>query len=248
MMRYQFPPEDPADAGPTYRSRFFERFANLVPVVTYASLLWCVSVYLLILRAQTEEDDLTIVMAKLGAVGEQVLIDGQWWCMITSAFIHKEIWHLFFNMYWLVRFGSLMERGLGSVKTAGFICAAAFVSSTYQLVIGGAGIGFSGVVYAMVGFMWGAWPRYTGFLESFRSRTLGFFLIWQGICFLLTLGNIMAIGNTAHISGMLFGFLLGMWALKGTRKGWYWLAASVLIAAGAAAIILVVIDILRGAL
>ena len=104
-----------------------------------------------------------------------------------------------------------MERGLGSVKTAGFICAAAFVSSTYQLVIGGPGIGFSGVVYAMGGFMWAAWPRYTGFLEGFNGHTLRLFLIWQGFCFILSWGNILPIGNTAHISGMLFGFLLGMW-------------------------------------
>ena len=43
-MRFQFPPDDPADAGPGYRSRLYERFGDLLPVVTYAVLLWCIAV------------------------------------------------------------------------------------------------------------------------------------------------------------------------------------------------------------
>ena len=246
-MRFQFPPDDPADAGPTHRSRLYERFVDLLPAVTYASLLWCVSVYFLITRARSNGDEVKVVMEKLGAIGQQPLTDGHWWCMITSAFIHMEIWHIFFNMYWLVKFGTLMERGLGSLKTAGFIILTAFVSSTYQLWFG-PGIGFSGVVYAMGGFMWAAWPRYTGFLEGFNGHTLRWFLLWQGVCFLLSWGGMLPIGNTAHISGMLIGFLLGMWAHKGTKKGWHWLAASVLMTAGAAAIILFVINSLRSSL
>ena len=233
MLRFQFPPENPADAGPGCRSRLYERFVDLIPVVTYASLLWCITVFLLIYRCISERGEVQILMVKLGATAERELSLGQWWGMIASAFIHVEFLHLAFNMYWLVKLGSLMERGLGSVKTAVFFVVTAFVSTTYQLEIGGYGIGFSGVVYAMAGFMWGAWPRYTGFLEGFNGRTLRFFLIWQGLCFLLSMSNIMPIGNTAHISGMLFGFLLGMWAHKGTKHGWRWLAASVAMTAGA---------------
>ncbi len=238
MMRFQFPPENPADAGPGHRSRLYERFVDLLPVVTYASLLWCISVFLLIYRATNEGGEVSVLMVKLGATAKYELAHGQWWGMIASAFIHVKLWHLAFNMYWLVKLGTLMERGLGSLKTAAFFVVAAFVSTTYQLEIGGYGIGFSGVVYAMAGFMWGAWPRYTGFLEGFTYRTLRFFLIWQGICFLLSMGNIIPVGNTAHISGMLFGFLLGMWAHKGTKLGWHWFTASIAMTGGAVTIVL----------
>ncbi|MCP5535269.1 MAG: rhomboid family intramembrane serine protease [Akkermansiaceae bacterium] len=156
----------------------------------------------------------------------QDLHEGRWWGLIGSAFIHFELWHVGFNMLWLVRLGTLMERGLGSMKTAAFIVVSAFVSSTLSQVIDGPGIGFSGVVYAMGGFIWGAWPRYTGFLEGFNGSTLRWFLLWQGVCFLLTWGGMLPIGNAAHISGMVFGFLVGLWACKGSKRGWYWLAAS----------------------
>lgn len=238
MMRFQFPPDNPADAGPTHRSRLYERFVDLLPVVTYATLLWCVSVYLLVNRALSEGNEWQVLIVKLGYTDRQILADGQWWGMVAAAFIHVDLWHLAFNMYWLVKFGTLMERGLGSVKTALFFAVTAFVSSTYQLQIGGHGIGFSGVVYAMGGFMWGAWPRYTGFLEGFNGHTLRWFLLWQGVCFLLSWGGMLPIGNTAHISGMLFGFLLGMWAHRGTRRGWPWLSASAAMLAGAVMLVL----------
>ena len=227
-MKFQFPPDNPADAGPTYRSRLYERFPDLLPVVTYGVLLWCAAVFFLINSGDSNLVDRTAVLRGLGAVKLQYLIDGHWWTLITTAFVHESLWHVFFNMYWLVRFGTLMERGLGSTKTLLFFVLAAFVSSGWQVTMSPQGcIGFSGVVYAMGGFMWGAWPRFTGFLEGFNSSTLRWFLIWQGICFLLSWSGAMPIGNTAHISGMAFGFFVGLWACWGTRQGWPWLAAAI---------------------
>ncbi len=187
-MRFQFPPDNPADAGPMLRSRLYERFVDLLPIVTYASLLWCGVVYFLLHRDTSDPGNTSELMHKLGGLTAEDLVAGRWWGLVGSAFIHYDFFHAVFNMYWLVKLGSLMERGLGSLKTAAFFIVAAFVSSSYQLVIGGAaGIGFSGVVYAMAGFMWGAWPRYTGFLKasmvaccSFSSCGKGFVLFSHG--------------------------------------------------------------------
>ncbi|MBK1856089.1 rhomboid family intramembrane serine protease [Verrucomicrobiaceae bacterium 5K15] len=233
-MKFQYPPENPADAGPAMRSRLYERFPDLLPVVTYGVLLWCASVFLLLNRGGSEMVDQEGLIRSLGAISLKELYEGRWWGLITSAFVHQQMFHVFFNMYWLVRFGTLMERGLGSWKTLAFFLAAALVSSAWQIMASPAGgIGFSGVVYAMGGFMWGAWPRFTGFLEGFNGSTLRWFLIWQIFCFFLSMGNIIPIGNTAHISGMAFGFLVGLWACRGTKRGWGWLAASIFMAASA---------------
>lgn len=226
LQRFPFPPDNPEEAGPAYGSRLYERFAGLLPVVTYSVILWCVLVYFLLNNDQSGSV-LTYKLAQmLGYTTYQDLSAGRWWGLIASTCVHFDLWHIAFNMLWLVRLGSLMERGLGSLKTLAFFVAAGFVSSTLQLVIGGPGIGFSGVVYALGGFMWAAWPRYTGFLEGFTTSSLRWLLIWQALCFALSWGGIMSIGNTAHISGMLFGFLVGLWACRGTSGGWYWLTAS----------------------
>ena len=42
-----------------------------------------------------------------------IAIDGQWWRLLTSAFLHGSILHLVFNMYVLFAFGPTLERILG---------------------------------------------------------------------------------------------------------------------------------------
>jgi membrane associated rhomboid family serine protease len=235
-LRFQFPPNTPEEAGPTYRSRLYERFGDLLPVVTYSVTLWCVVVYFLLNRDHVGNAGYELAHM-LGLTTRQDLADGRWWGPVATTCIHFNLWHIAFNMLWLVRLGSLMERGLGSLKTLAFFIAAAFVSSTLQLVLDGPGIGFSGVVYALGGFVWGAWPRYTGFLEGFTGSSLRWLLFWQALCFLLSWGGMMPIGNTAHISGMIFGFLVGLWACRGTRQGWPWLTAALVMLAGSVALV-----------
>ena len=226
--RFPYPPNSPDDAGPTLGSRLYERFSNVLPIVTYSVMLWCVLVYFLLNKGDANSVTTYKLAHFLGYTTHQDLAEGRWWGLIASTCVHIDLWHVVFNMLWLLRLGSLMERGLGSLKTLAFFIAAAFVSSTLQLLIGGPGIGFSGVVYALGGFMWAAWPRFTGFLEGFNGSSLRWLLIWQAFCFVLSWGGMMQIGNTAHISGMAFGFLVGLWACRGTKKGWYWLSASAL--------------------
>ncbi len=67
-MRFQFPPDDPADAGPGYRSRLYERFGDLLPVVTYAVLLWCIAVYFLLNKDTSGATDLNELAHRLGAM------------------------------------------------------------------------------------------------------------------------------------------------------------------------------------
>lgn len=230
--RFPFPPNDPEDAGSRYNSRLYERFEGLLPVVTYSVILWCTLVYFIVNKDGAGSIASYKLAHFLGYTTYQDLCEGRWWGLIASACVHIDLWHIVFNMLWLLRLGPLMERGLGSVKTIAFFISAAFISSTLQLVIGGPGIGFSGVIYAMGGFMWAAWPRYTGFLEGFSGTSLRWLLIWQAFCFALSWGGMMPIANTAHLSGMIFGFIVGLWACRGTTRGWYWLCASALIMTG----------------
>ena len=237
--RFPFPPAHPDDAGPAYGSRQFERFPSLLPVLTYSIMLWCVAVFFLLNRDDSGSVATYKMAHFLGYTTHEDLAQGRWWGLIASTCVHVDLWHIVFNMLWLARLGPLMERGLGSWKTLAFFISAGFVSSTLQLFFGSPGIGFSGVVYAMGGFMWAAWPRYTGFLEGFTSNSLRWLLIWQALCFALSWGGMMPIANTAHISGMAFGFLAGLWACRGTRKGWYWLAATAATLLGCVTLIII---------
>ena len=95
------------------------------------------------------EDDLESweVVAQYGFLPADAVFNGAWWGLVTSAFVHIEIWHLAFNMFWLWSLGSRLERAIGSWPFLGFCLMSAFVSSSLQLAVSDAtGIGASGVV------------------------------------------------------------------------------------------------------
>jgi len=102
--------------------------------------------------------------------------------------------------------GSRLENAIGSLPFLAFFVVAAIVSSSFQLAASDStGIGASGVVYAIFGFMWLARHRYPHFKEVLDTRTIQLFVVWLGGCVLATYLKVWEVGNAAHISGLLFG-------------------------------------------
>src|SRR5262245_16049806 len=147
--------------------------------------------------------------AKWGYLPPGAIWDGKYWGLVTSAFVHVELWHLVFNVYWLWVLGRLLERQIGSFRWVAFILLAALISSgTQQAVSGVTGIGASGVVYAIFGFLFAARSRIDEFKVALTKQTIALFIIWLFICLGLTYFKIRNIGNAAHFSGFIFGILV----------------------------------------
>lgn len=136
--------------------------------------------------------------------------DGALWGLFTSAFVHLDVLHLLFNIYWLYRLGSRLEQAIGSLWWLGFFSGANVITSAVQLAMtGDTGYGASGIGYALFGFMWMTRRRFTVFAEVLDPRTIALFLIWLVGCIFLTYAQAVNVGNAAHISGLLFGIALG---------------------------------------
>jgi len=228
-MKITFPPDDISEAGAWRNSRVYEAFPIVFPVFTYAVVLWCSVAHYFIHTAANrgDYDQANAMFVKFGGVAmNSSPYSEPLWKFLSACFLHGDIVHILFNMMWIITLGPLMERGLGTAKTILFVVAVGFVSSAMATGIEGRAIGMSGVVYAMAGFMWTAWPRWTGFLEKFRGQTVKFLMFWQMICFVLTFTGSMNISNVGHISGMIYGALIGQWACMGSKHGKPWMAAS----------------------
>lgn len=198
------------------------------PVVTILSVAICICVTVAIyLNNVTSSPELAV---RWGVSPGQAIYEGRWWVLITSAFIHVEILHLLFNMTWLWSLGGAFERVYGSLRLALFLVFAAFVSSGLQLLTGDAGIGMSGVVYALFGFAWVARRRIDIFAAMIDERTVQIMVGWAVLCIVLTYANIMHIANGAHFGGLLIGMALAA-TLYQPKYRW---------AAGAGAVLLVV--------
>lgn len=132
---------------------------------------------------------------------------GAYWGLLTSVFVHADIVHLAFNVYWLWLLAGAFERTVGGLRWIAFFLVAAWISSGLQLLSGAPGIGMSGVVYALVGLGWAGRQKVGELGRLVDERTVRLFLGWGLLCFLVTVFGVMSIGNAAHAGGLLFGVL-----------------------------------------
>jgi GlpG protein len=135
------------------------------------------------------------------------ILDGQVWRLFTPIFIHGGILHLVFNMMWLYQLGGAIETLEGSryflIMTLVF---AAIVNTSQYLVSGPNFVGMSGVVYALLGYIW-MMSRYKAATHyALASGTVAFMVIWMVLCMI---GIIPNVANTQHFVGFVVGTVWG---------------------------------------
>lgn len=146
-------------------------------------------------------------LGKWGAPSPDRIWGGAYWAMVSSAVVHRAIWHLAFNLYWLWVLGTLLEQVIGSSRYLLFLLLSAVVTSGSQLAASGTcGVGASGVVYAVFGFMLVLRDRFSAFREVLSPQIVNLFLLWLVGCLIATYANVWQVGNAAHFSGLLLGW------------------------------------------
>jgi len=174
------------------------------PWVSRLSIVACIGIFLGL--AVQDDYESWETLSKFGYLPANSIWNGGYWALVTSAFVHLALWHVAFNVYWLWVLGSRLERAIGSLPFLAFFVVSASVSSSFQLAVSdGTGIGASGVVYAIFGFMWPTRHRYPQFNEALDARTIQIFVVWLIGCVVATYLKVWEVGNAAHISGLLFG-------------------------------------------
>jgi membrane associated rhomboid family serine protease len=131
------------------------------------------------------------------------------WRALTCTLPHVNFFHIAFNLYWLWTFGTLVERVYGHAKCAGIFLLLAFGSSLADFAVFSGGVGLSGVGYGLWGMLWVLEKRDPRFADAVDYRTSQMFVVWFFLCIVLTVTNVMPVGNVAHGVGAVMGALLG---------------------------------------
>jgi GlpG protein len=139
--------------------------------------------------------------------------DGEYWRLITPAFIHFGWIHIAFNSMWLWDLGGRVESVMGRVNMLLLFLTIALVSNVSQFVFGGPSLfgGMSGVVYGLLGFSW-VGPLLQPHWAIQPARPIMLFMIgWLVVCMLgvVDLLGFGAIANAAHLGGLICGAVLG---------------------------------------
>lgn len=139
------------------------------------------------------------------------------WRIIGPAFFHFSWLHIVFNTMWWWQLGGSIEQTLGKSTLLNLLLISAIASNLGQFLVSGANFGgLSGVVYALVGFVW--WFGYLAPEKglSLSKPIIGFLLFWLALGYADLLPVDMA--NTAHLLGLISGCLFALFIVKVLKK------------------------------
>ncbi len=142
------------------------------------------------------------------------------WQLVTYGFLHGGFFHLFFNMFALWMFGSVLEQVWGASRFLFFFLFCVVGAGLVQLFVATQALG-SGSLYPTVGASGGVFGVLLAFAMLFPNQQLrllippvaikakylvilyGAFTLYAGVS-----GSLGGVAHFAHLGGMVFGFFL----------------------------------------
>ncbi|MDH5581891.1 MAG: rhomboid family intramembrane serine protease [Bdellovibrionales bacterium] len=144
------------------------------------------------------------------------ILSGQIWRLWTPIFLHFSLVHILFNMLWLKDLGKLLEYFHGRYFLGLFILLTALLSNTGQYIMHGPFFGgMSGVVYAMLGFIWTGKKLNPDLQYGLPKSDLIMMIVWFFLC---AFNVIPQVANMAHAVGLSSGMLIAVGAFYKKAK------------------------------
>ena len=150
-------------------------------------------------------------LSQAGAVYGPSVAHGEWWRLITAAFLHLGILHIGLNMYALWLFGPIMEQLYVHIEYAFIYLLCALGGSVLTILVAPntPALGASGAIFGLFGL---------GFIVSRRRHLL---LGPQARAMLSQIGTLLVlnlfitftvpfISWTGHVGGLLVGAVIGL--------------------------------------
>ena len=193
------------------RTESFKEFIRYYPVV---SAIICIHIIIYLLTVIPLFPN-TLIFEKLAGVNLYI-VQGEYWRLLSPIILHSGFPHVLFNSFSLVLFGPVLERLLGKTRfillyiTAG---AAANIATLLLEPLTYIHVGASGAIFGLFGYF----AAIIVFRKELLSRENS-----QIILTITIIGVVMTIlqpniNITAHLFGLLAGFLIGAASLAKGR-------------------------------
>ena len=141
----------------------------------------------------------------------------QLWRWFSHALLHFSVLHLVFNLLWWWYLGGAVEKRLGSGKLIVITVISALLSGYVQQKFSGPWFGgLSGVVYALMGYVWLRGERDPQSGIFLQRGLIIFALIWIVAGWFDLFG--MSMANGAHIAGLAVGLAMAFADTINVRK------------------------------
>lgn len=188
------------------RNENFKQYINAYPLVaTLITINLAIFIMTLIPNLRKEIFD-------YGVSVNGLIVQGEWWRIITSMFLHGGWMHILFNMFSLFLFGPELERMAGKGRFLAIYFLSGIGGGLATLLTQDAGyasIGASGAIFGIFGAFGAILFRYRNSLPELRQIILPIIIISVVMTFLQA--NVNA---ASHIGGLATGFVIGLFFFK----------------------------------
>ncbi|AGB76364.1 uncharacterized membrane protein [Enterobacteriaceae bacterium strain FGI 57] len=218
--------ENPADprylaaswqSGHTNSGLHYRRFpfletlkANAGPV-TMTVMIACILVFVLM----NVVGDQAVMMWLAWPYDSSVQFEA--WRYFSHALMHFSVLHILFNLLWWWYLGGAVEKRIGSGKLVVITAISALLSGFIQHQFSGPWFGgLSGVVYALMGYVWLRGERDPDSGIYLQRGLIIFSLVWLVAGWFDLFG--MSIANGAHVTGLVVGLAMAFVDTLNARK------------------------------
>jgi membrane associated rhomboid family serine protease len=185
--------------------------ARVTPVVTYALIAANVAIFLLYQGGGIGSVGADSIRSA-GLNGPAVAA-GDWWRVISAAFLHASLIHIAFNMYALYAIGPILESRLGPVRYAALYLVGALWGSAGALLLSPNQftVGASGAIFGLMAGLFIAERRHGVPVMG----GVGLFIVIN----LVITFSVPGISAGGHIGGLVGGGMAGLLYENTMRRG-----------------------------
>lgn len=173
------------------------------PVVTW-SLIVINVIYFIITLILSRYDLSAKNLFLLGGNYRLAVLDGEYWRLLTSMFMHASIIHIVLNMYALNIIGSQLEGFFGKAKFLMIYLVSGITGGLLSILFSDyVSVGASGAIFGLLGALLYFGYHYRVYLDNvIRSQIIPLIIMNLAIGFLFS-----GIDNAAHVGGLIGGVL-----------------------------------------
>ena len=198
--------------------------------ITYTLILLNVFIYAISIFLSQNMIDIDVeTLLSMGAIyGPYTVLDAQWWRLGSAMFLHSSMTHLLMNMFSLYLIGRGFEAYFDAKSYLIIYIFSGLLGSLLSLYmhLDSVGVGASGAIFGVFGGLAGFFLAHREKIESHTKAFMKDFAIIIGINLVIGFA-IPSVDMSAHIGGLVIGFLGGFMVSKNSK--WIWLYVIIMI-------------------
>ncbi len=200
--------------------------------ITYSLIVLNLIVYLFSSLLSQNLIDMDIeVLAGMGALyGPLTVLKSEWWRLFTAMFLHGGMTHLLMNMFSLYLIGRGAEMYFDTKSYLSIYLFSGLLGGLASLYMHpmSVGVGASGAIFGVFGALAGFFLAHREKIASHTKAFMKDFAIIIGINLVIGFA-IPSVDVSAHVGGLIIGFIGGFILSKNPRWIWIYSIAMILL-------------------